>query len=233
MDLINLCDPIFQYVCFLRRHACNDTANITFEKSKKDLLRLLDEINDNLRKGSRLWCQYTRIHLSLLFFVDSMICTSKISFSEEWDKNRLAYTKRELTGDTKFFSELELFLDEYTLDADECLKFYYVCLGLGFRGELVKRPDKLEDYMHRIKHRISDVIIAEENVTFLTEEIKKTDKRCLISPILFTWQKSVIFVAVLFFLWLLANTTFFYKSTGKLYKNLGILNSSISNHKQG
>ena len=112
MKLIELTDSIFQYICFLKRNECCEE-EISFIKARQDITNMLDRINTTLLKETHLWRQYKRVKLSLLFFVDSMICELKPSFYKEWDKNRLAYEKKELTGDMIFFREIESLLNEY------------------------------------------------------------------------------------------------------------------------
>jgi type IV/VI secretion system ImpK/VasF family protein len=227
MNLIKLCDPIFQYICFLERNSDNE--EILFNKAVEDIASILESLNEAMTNNSTLSRQFKRVRLSLLFFIDSTICESGISFSAEWDKNRLAYREDELTGDRKFFNELEEVLHEYTLDADECLKIYYICLGLGYKGAYFDRPDKLEEFMQRIKHRIGSFISNTEIVEILKNESSGSDTRNLVSTTYFTRRNALLFLIILFTLWFAVNSFLYYKSVGHLSHNLRILNSHLDN----
>jgi type VI protein secretion system component VasF len=221
MTLIELCDEAFQYICFLKRNK-NSKVKISFEKARNDIFDILNSMDSKLIVDSNLWRQYKRIKVSLLFFIDSIIYSSKISFAEEWNKDRLAYQQGVLTGDKKFFIELENMLSEYTTDADECLKFFYICLGLGFRGAYSDRPDILEKFMGRIKHRIYD-FISNKGDSDITENYREIDCRYLLSTRWFTLQKLTMYFIFLLAAWLTFNTILYFGCVGRLSKDLDTL----------
>jgi type VI protein secretion system component VasF len=225
MNLIRLCEPIFQYICFLKRNS--KEKEILFKKAVNDINLILEEVNEKMINHSTLSRQFKRIRLSLLFFIDSIICESGILFSKEWDENRLAYREDELTGDSKFFHKLEEVLCEYTLDADECLKFYYICLGLGYKGAYSDRPDKLEDFMQRIKYRIGSFITDNGIVEIIKNKNERPDTRSLVATVFFSRRNALLLFTIFFTIWLTVNSYLYYKSVGHLSNSLHALNSHL------
>jgi type IV/VI secretion system ImpK/VasF family protein len=226
MSLIKLCNPIFQYICFLKRDADN-MAEVSYEEAKNTILSKLNNIQNNLKRETRLWRQYTSVKLSLLFFIDSIICESELTFSNEWDKNRLAYQEGELTGDMKFFESLELLLAEYTKDSDECLKLYYIFLGLGFSGAYSGSPEILEEFMDKIKKRLNYIAENKKTECVSSNALKNIDDRYLIRNNYFTGKNLTVFAILLFLIWFVFNTILFYNTAGNLQDNLEKVNSTL------
>src|SRR5437762_1337760 len=159
MTLLQLTEPLFQYICRLNRVArrgaggkpAGDTtfisltraaaasaspalparaANLDYSVARSEIKALLEDIMPKAATDLRLTQQARKIELPLVFFVDSMISESKLSFAGEWNQNRLAYDRQELAGDEKFFDLLEETLKDNSEDAAERLAVFYVCIGL-------------------------------------------------------------------------------------------------------
>src|SRR6266496_4851355 len=160
MTLLELTEPIFQYVCRLNRLARKSVGTSTGETAfltkgpgsglgaavaprlaSLDYAVVRSEVKamfeDYLQKSSsdiRLSVQAKKVELPLLFFIDSMISDSALPFAAQWNQNRLAYERNELAGDEKFFDLLDETLKDSSEDAAERLAVFYVCIGLGFTG---------------------------------------------------------------------------------------------------
>lgn len=157
------CEPIFQYIAMLSRLSRQDKFSVSYEKADADIKNILMQINLSLTGEAEAYRQFQRIRLALLFYIDYMICEMSLSFADTWDINRLAYLEREVTGDYKFFNILDDLLNEYTIDADECLKVLYLCLAFGFYGKYRDQPEKIVMYMQQILVRIPQYAPMENN----------------------------------------------------------------------
>ncbi len=154
-DLVELCEPLFQYICMLNRIARNPGGeNIDFAALRKIIVTMLAEMEQFAAANSVLQSQFAKVRIALIFFVDSMIAESKLTLASEWHKNRLAYEFNELAGDEKFFDVLDETLKENGHEADERLAILYTCLGVGFTGWYAGQPEYLRKKMHDVAQRI-------------------------------------------------------------------------------
>src|SRR5258708_16799327 len=125
MTLLDLTEPIFQYVSRLNRLArksggavtsgettfVSKTAAAAPRAASLDYAVVRSEVKamfeDFTQKGGseiRLAGQVKKMELPLLFFVDSMIAEGTLGFAAQWNQNRLAYDRNELAGQEKFRS---------------------------------------------------------------------------------------------------------------------------------
>ena len=217
-SLVELCEPVFIYVCHINR--CGRTGKeISYITTREEISRLLNSLNANLVSGSVLWRKFRRIELALLFFIDSMICDSSVSFAEEWDMKRLAYERGEMTGDLKFFQILSEINSEYSIDSEDCLTFFYYCLGLGFTGIFKNQP---EEIIERNKHIISRVPRLRENFTMeIFEDVySNVDSRNILAKKWLTIKKNILIAFLLFIIIALLNIFLYYIAVNPLFINL-------------
>src|SRR5262245_44956105 len=120
MTLLELTEPLFQYICRLNRVARKsgagpsggETALLTkgggglprgvsldYAVVRGDIKGLLEDMQQKSAKDFRLNSQREKIELPLLFFVDSLISESGLRFAAQWNQDRLAYSRNELAGD--------------------------------------------------------------------------------------------------------------------------------------
>ena len=127
MTLLQLTEPVFQYICRLNRIARRATgarkegdtttfvklsreaaaaatpgvaargANLDYSVARSEVKALFEDMMTRAATDMRLSQQARKIELPLLFFVDSMICESKLPFAGEWNQDRLAYDRRRRT----------------------------------------------------------------------------------------------------------------------------------------
>ena len=180
MTLFEVCEPLFQYVCRLNRSARKGGGN-DMAVVRQELAGLFDRMKAQAME-SKLVDQYERVDMPLLFFVDSMIAESKLAFSGEWNKARLAYQKNELAGDEKFFDLLEKTLAETTEAASERLVIFYTCMGLGFQGWYAGQPDYLHKKMKQIAPRITRYVNPDAQSRVCPKAYENLDTRNLIEP---------------------------------------------------
>ena len=158
MTLLELTEPIFQYVCRLNRlarksggPASSDTsfiakapgsaptgptrvAGLDYAVVRSEVKAMFEDFLARSNSDMRLNTQAREVELPLLFFVDSMISDSALPFAAQWNQNRLAYERNELAGDEKFFDLLEETMKDSSENASERLAVFYNCIGLGFSG---------------------------------------------------------------------------------------------------
>ena len=156
MTLLELCEPLFQCVCLLNQRA-NLGDHPDPEQVEADVEGILAQMRGKAAATPGLLEQYERVEMPLIFFVDNVICESKLSFARQWP--RMAYRRNEMAGDEKFFHMLDDELKgvkdrNVAAGAAERLAVYYTCLGLGFTGWYQAEPDVLRKYMKQLEPRV-------------------------------------------------------------------------------
>ena len=136
MTLLELCEPLFHYICRVNRSA-RKGGNVSHGQIRAEIDSLFKEIHIKAAGDSGLENHLDKdkgkIELVLAFFVDFMVKESKLPFADEWQE--LGASKfNELAGDEKFWDLLEETLADRSEVADERLAVYYTCIGLGFTG---------------------------------------------------------------------------------------------------
>src|SRR5215217_4974568 len=119
MTLLQLTEPLFQYVCRLNRFArrgagpkaTGDTvfltrggaktepstitrgANLEYDVARSEIKAIFEDMMAKASTEIRLSQQARKVELPLIFFVDAMISESSLPFAMEWNNNRLAYDR--------------------------------------------------------------------------------------------------------------------------------------------
>jgi type IV/VI secretion system ImpK/VasF family protein len=181
MTLLELTEPLFQYICMLNRIARNPGGeNLSIDSLRPIIVDMFDGMKAQAEPDSRLSSQYRKMEMPLIFFVDSMLAESKLTLAPQWHKKRMAYERNELAGDEKFFDFLDETLAEKGSEADERLEVYYACLGLGFQGWYAGQPEFLRKKMQEVSVRISRVLDSDQRARICPEAYTHTDGRNLI-----------------------------------------------------
>ena len=183
MNLLELTEPIFQYVCRLNRlgrksgTSSGETsfiakgpggtqvprvASLDYAVVRSEVKAMFEDLIQKSNSDMRLNVQAKKMELPLVFFVDSMISESSLPFAAQWNQNRLAYERNELAGDEKFFDLLEETIKDSGEDASERLAVYYICIGLGFSGIYFRQPEYLRKTMLTIAPRIRHLVEADQ-----------------------------------------------------------------------
>jgi type VI secretion system protein ImpK len=220
MTLLELTEPLFQYVCRLNRVARKTAASagapvssgetsfmtkkspgaaphgvsLDYAVVRGEVKALLDDIQQKASGDFRLGSQAKKVELPLIFFVDSVIAESGLKFASQWNQNRLAYEKKELAGDDKFFDMLEQDLKDSSDEASERLAVYYICLGLGFCGSYFGQPELLRKQMFTIAPRIRRWLDPDETAKVCPDTYESVDTRDLTEPP----SKRVVVISLIF-----------------------------------
>lgn len=210
MTLLELTEPIFQYVCRLNRAGrkaagsavkTGDTSffakpgasstpaspqhrpiSLDYAVVRAEIKALLEDFQQKSGSDGRLASQAKKMELPLLFFIDSMIAESTLPFAAQWNQNRLAYERKELAGDEKFFDLLEETARDSSDEASERLAVFYVFLGLGFTGIYFRQPEYLRKTMLTIAPRIRQMVDTDQATRICPETYEGIDTRNLVEP---------------------------------------------------
>lgn len=179
MTLLELCEPLFQYVSRLSRLA-RMGHSLEMSQVRSDIKRILDETKTGTSTTAELISQYEKVELPLIFFVDFMIKESKLGFATEWLE--LGRERNELAGDEKFFDLLDGDLADPSDAATQRLVIFYTCLGLGFTGIYTGQPESIHRLMSKISARISGMMDADEKSHVCPEAYENVDSRDFVEP---------------------------------------------------
>jgi len=179
MTLLELCEPLFQYVCQLLRLA-RIGRTMEMNKVRSDITRIFNDMKKNASISAELVTQYEKVELPLIFFIDFVIKESKLSFANDWLE--LAREKNELAGDEKFFSLLGIELADPSETAKQRLVIFYTCISLGFTGIYTGQPKEIQRLILQISARISDIMDVDENSYICPEVYESVDSRDFTKP---------------------------------------------------
>jgi len=179
MTLLELCEPLFQYVARLSRSARMGYA-LEMSQVRNDIKRIFQEVQADASGASDLARQYEKVELPLIFFVDFMIKESRLSFAGAWVE--LGRERNELAGDEKFFDLLDVDLADPSEAATERLAIYYTCLGFGFTGIYAGQPENILRLLSEISGRISGMMDADEKSHVCPEAYENVDTRDFVEP---------------------------------------------------
>ena len=226
MKLVSLCEPLFQYICRLNRSAAKG-CTLPLERVRADIQRLFEEIRQEASSRPDLAAQYEKVKLPLVFFVDSLIRESDLSFRMDWIP--MACDFNELAGDEKFFELLEVELSDASDGAAERLAVYYVCLGLGFTGLYTGQPDVINRLTSRISGRISRFMDADARSRICPQAYDHTDSRDFTEPPGTKLVGIGIALVGLLIVWFVAYFLLFYSVSNRITGHLEtITNRSAS-----
>lgn len=200
MTVLELCEPLFKKVCLLNRlgrEGASLSSTIELEKLRLEIKELFADLEKKASSQPGLGALWQKLELPLIFFVDSMIAECGLAVSTAWHHNRLAYERKELAGDEKFFDLLDETLNDPSEEATERLKIFYTCLGLGFSGWYAGQPEYLRGKMLDISHRIRPAMDTDQSTRICPEAYIGVDTRDLIQrPGLSIAAIAIIFVGL-------------------------------------
>jgi type VI secretion system protein ImpK len=162
MNLVDACEPVFQYVCALNR---------TLRKGGVGALRA-DQVRAEIkgkiaeakkRADGELAGPFRDIEPVLYFFADSMVFAAK-SRPAGYQPISQDLPQPELAFEARFWSMLDETMKEIGQGAMQKLAVYYTCIGLGFRGlphNMPADPEFLRAKMSEIASKIRPLMDTE------------------------------------------------------------------------
>jgi type IV/VI secretion system ImpK/VasF family protein len=217
MTLLDLCDPLFQYVCRFNRSA-RKGAHHDLEQVRADVQAILKDMKTTANKTPGLLAQFERVELPLIFFVDFTVKSSGIPNAHEWAE--LAFERKELAGDEKFFDLLDETLADRSESASERIGVFYTCMGLGFTGWYTGQPEYLRKKMMECAGRLRGVIDTDQTAKICPEAYDHVDTSDLIEPPSASLVGIGIILVGLAAVLFLANIYLYHASSNELTKAL-------------
>lgn len=179
MTLLELCEPLFQYVCRLRRSA-RMGRSMGMDEVRNDIAGIFSEMKAEALSSPELVTQYEKVELPLVFFADFMIKESNLPFAADWVE--LGRERNELAGDEKFFDLLDAELADPSDAASQRLVIFYTCLGLGFTGVYTGQLESIQRMISRISGRISGLMDADKKSYICPGAYENVDTRDFVEP---------------------------------------------------
>ncbi len=179
MTLLELSEPLFQYICRLSRSA-RKGVRVEPNTVRNEVKAILGDMRSRAMADRALVSQYEKIELVYLFFVDFMVRECLGSAAKSWPE--LAAERKELAGDERFFDMLDETLKEPGDAAAERLVIYYVCVGLGFTGWYTGQPEYLRKKMLEISSRIRHVMDPDQMARICPEAYDNVNTANLVEP---------------------------------------------------
>lgn len=218
MNLLELCEPLFHYVCFLNRSARKGGGVFDQSYVRGELRQIFADLKKRAAAEPHLSSQYEKVELPLVFFTDAMIKYSKLPFALDWED--LAYERNELAGESKFFELLDRTLAERNEAANERLAIFYTCVGLGFTGMFTGQAVDLRKKMLEISSRIRGIVDLNTQSKICPEAYEHIDTRNLIEPPARSLGGIAIALVGLVLVLLAANYVLYKKNTNNLANSL-------------
>jgi type VI protein secretion system component VasF len=180
MTPLDLCEPLFQYICRLNRSA-RKGGNYELGQVQSEIRGFLADAKAK-SVGANLSDQFEKLELPLMFFCDFMIKESALPWARDWKE--LAFDRHEMAGDEKFFELLEETLKDKAPAANDRLAVFYTCIGLGFTGWYTGQPEYLRRKMKEIGARLqaSGSTQFADVQRICADAYEKVDTRDLIEP---------------------------------------------------
>jgi type VI secretion system protein ImpK len=180
MTPLELCEPIFTKICVLNRLGRSQGGLLSYDQLRSEIEQLFTRIRNSADADPALKVQWQKLELPLTFFVDSMISESGLAIAATWNRNRLAYERKELTGDEKFFDLLDETLNDPSDEASQRLVVFYTAIGLGFTGWYAGQPEYLRGKMLDVSQRIRTAMETDKTVRICPETYLNVDTRDLV-----------------------------------------------------
>ncbi|MGA2499819.1 MAG: DotU family type IV/VI secretion system protein [Tepidisphaeraceae bacterium] len=189
MTLLELCDPLFQYMCRFNRSARKHVA-MELSSVRADIKAMLADMRARANAIASspgaagynpvLPSQFEKIELVLMFFVDFTIKSAGLPNAAEWQE--LAFERKELAGDERFFELLDETLADRAEAANERLLIFYTCMGLGFTGWYTGQPEYLRKKMMECAGRVRNFILVDQQSRICPEAYENVNTANLIEP---------------------------------------------------
>jgi type VI secretion system protein ImpK len=178
MTLIELTEPLFQYICRLNRSSRKGVSPEPGQV-RAEIKSIFSDMRSRANGTPGLAQQYEKVEIVLMGFVDFMIKESGKPFGRGWKE--LAHEKNELAMDEKFFDMLDETLKDPSEQATERLAVYYECMGLGFTGWYAGQPEHLRKKMLEVSARIRGMMDTGKQIC--PEAYEKVDTRIIDLPV--------------------------------------------------
>lgn len=222
MAMIELCEPLLQYLCRVNRSARKglpmDTAQV-----RGDVKQLLSELQTKAQKADE-GEQATRIKRPLHWLIDAVVIGAGGPTGAQWKNMRL---EPEDDGGESFFAEVEKDLADPGDAATERLAVYYHCIGLGFVGKHAEDTDMLRRVMAKMQARLRGTVEVDKTARMCPEAYEKVNTANLIEPPSRSMVPIVIALVGTLLVLAAANVFFYRSSSQELSRALTDITGSL------
>jgi type VI secretion system protein ImpK len=197
MTTLELCEPFFRKICLLNRLGRKGGGSLDYNSLRLEIEELFTQARQVSQEDAELRIQWQKLEMPLIFFIDSMISESGLTVAPVWNRNRIAYERKELAGDEKFFDQLDETLKDPSDEATQRLLVFYTCIGLGFMGWYGGQPEYLRGKMLDISQRIRSAMETDKSARICPEAYQNVDIRDLVqAPALRLGGIAIVFVGL-------------------------------------
>ncbi len=221
MTLVEICEPLFQYVCRLNRMG-RKGGRVDYGIVRSELKGVFGEMKAKAEATPGMTGPYNDVEPVLVFFTDSMILNAKLP--PGWKP--LSHERGELGFEEKFWDLLEDTLRDMSESATQRLAVFYTCIGLGFTGLYTGQPDYIRRKMLEISARMRSQIDADQSARLCPDAYENVDKRNLTMPAARSVTGLVI-AALVMLAFLIVGYVQLFRSAGN---QLGASLDAISKH---
>jgi len=147
--LSDIFSDLFEYLLVFRERSPEERPNYDLVRSK--VIALLDRAETGSRELKIPAPHYSLAKFAAVAFTDELILNATWVHRKDWLANTLQMTYfQEHTAGETFFKNLQTMGP----DQKEVLEVYFLCLCLGFKGELISNPGKLMNLRHELLQRL-------------------------------------------------------------------------------
>lgn len=220
MRLLELTEPLFQYVCTLKKLS-NSRERLDTIRIKADLLKIFADMQKAAETSSLLATEYEKIKLPLIFFADYIVFESNLNFTQPWEPLALEY--KELAGEEKFFLILSQDISDKSEIATERLAVYYTCLSLGIKNAYIGDKEQLNLLLSRVFLRVSEKFKLEKDLRITPQAYENVDKRDFTEELAPKFGSIGIALAGVLILWFVCFVLLFIWSSRDIKKYTDII----------
>lgn len=228
MTLVEVCEPLFQYVCRLNRLG-RKGGRVDYGTVRAELKAIFADMKAKADASAGLSGPYMEVEQVLVFFTDSMILNSKLP--PGWKP--LSHERGELGFEEKFWDLLEETLKDPGDSATQRLAVFYACIGLGFTGLYTGQPDYIRRKMLEISARLRGMIDADQAARICPESYENVDTRNLTQPPNRSVVGMVIALVVMVAVLLVAYVQLFKDASHRLSDSLTTITKEAGGDKAG
>ena len=137
MHLTDCFMPVIAYVVYFLKTVAGKQP--PYEQVKADILRLLGQSEDGLRKGPFSQEDYDGARFAVCSWIDEAMLNSSWNQKQQWQREQLQRLYYQTTEAGEEFFER---LNQLGLHQREIREVYYLCLALGFMGRFCQAGDE-------------------------------------------------------------------------------------------
>ncbi len=142
--LHEVCAPLFLYLTTFRRNAA--TTRLGIDDLRQALVREFDRLRGRCERDPRLAPLFDRVHYALVATADQVVLGSAWANRAGWSMSLLEtqfFGRAE--GGKQFYRVVDEVLGDASDAAAEAAHVLFLCMGLGFQGELLGERKELEN----------------------------------------------------------------------------------------